>query len=113
MDANTILLFTRNGLGHGPDELQQRLAEKFLALIAEADLLPAKILFYTDGVKLACTGSPVLPQLQALQARGVELILCQTCLHYFGLAEQVKVGIVGGMGDIVEAMQQAGKVIAL
>ena len=38
---------------------------------------------------------------------------CKTCLDYFGLAGAVRVGIVGGMGDIIEAMHKAQKVISL
>ncbi len=110
---NTILLFTRNGMGDAPAELQQRLAVKFLGLLAAAGALPAKILFYTEGVKLACSGSPVLELLRTLAAQGVELILCQTCLETYGLQEQVAVGIVGGMPDIIEAMRMAEKVISL
>jgi len=113
MDSGTILVFTRNGLGEGPAELQQKLAVKFLQLNLEAGTLPAKILFYTDGVKLACDGSPVIDQLRAMSARGVELILCSTCLDYYALREQVQVGIVGGMPDIIEALAHAQKVISL
>ena len=100
-------------MGDAPNELQQLLAGKFLALVEDAKLLPAKMLFYTDGVKLACEGSPVLEQLRAVQERGVELILCQTCLDYLGLRDKVAVGIVGGMPDIIESMQKAQKVISL
>ena len=113
MDNNTVLVFTRYGMGDAPAELQQLLVGKFLALLNDAALRPAKILFYTDVVKLACEGSPVLEPLRAMQARGVELILCQTCLDYFGLRDKVAVGIVGGMPDIIEAMQKAEKVIGL
>ena len=42
MNDNTILLFTRNGLGDAPAELQQKLAVKFLQLTLEANALPAK-----------------------------------------------------------------------
>ena len=113
MNDQTVLLFTRNGLGDAPAELQQKLAAKFLQLSLDANTLPAKILFYTDGVKLACEGSPVVGELRALKDRGVELILCSTCLDYFGLRDRVQVGIVGGMPDIIEALGTAGKVIAL
>ncbi|HNZ12222.1 MAG TPA: DsrE family protein [Anaerolineaceae bacterium] len=113
MDRNTVVLFTRFGLGHGPEALQQALAVKFLTLTLESGQLPARILFYTDGVRLACTGSPVLSQLNELAARGVELVLCKTCLDTYNLADDVQVGIVGGMGDILESLQQAGKVISL
>ena len=113
MDKNTILVFTTNGIGNAPQELQQTLAKKFLGLLVESKMLPAKILFYTDGVKLACEGSPVVQSLQKMQEMGVELILCSTCLEFYGLNDKVNVGIVGGMPDIIEAMQKAEKVIHL
>jgi hypothetical protein len=40
-------------------------------------------------------------------------VLCKTCLDTFNLTPQVQVGVVGGMGDILEAMQKAGKLISL
>lgn len=113
MNNQTVFLFTRNGLGEAPAELQGKLAQKFLSLISESGMLPAKILFYTDGVKLACAGSPIIDQLKQLESRGVELVLCKTCLDYFGLGERVEAGIVGGMPDIIEAMSKAEKVISL
>ncbi|HEY4691832.1 MAG TPA: DsrE family protein, partial [Bellilinea sp.] len=64
-------------------------------------------------VKLAVAGSPVLETLMSLEAKGVHLILCSTCLNYFNLADQVQVGIVGGMPDIIEAQRKAAKVITL
>jgi hypothetical protein len=111
--SETVYLFTRYGLGSGPAELQLILATKFLALVADSGELPSKILFYNEGVKLACQGSPVLEPLKALESGGVELILCLTCLDYLKLKDQVEVGVVGGMPDIIETLHKAGKVIAL
>ena len=56
-------------------------------------------------------GSPVLEELRVLEGRGVPLIRCQTCLNYFQLADEVRVGIVGGMGDFPEAQSKAAQVI--
>lgn len=113
MSPSTVVLFTRFGLGQAPAELQQKMAGIFLSLLAESGALPGKLLFYTDGVKLVCEGSPILEQLRALEAKGVELIVCFTCLNYFGLANRVEVGIVGGMGDILAALARAEKVVAV
>lgn len=71
------------------------------------------ICFYTDGVKLVIDDSPILSQLSALEDKGVRLIICATCLIYFGIRDRVQVGIVGGMGDILEAQTKADKVITL
>jgi sulfur relay (sulfurtransferase) complex TusBCD TusD component (DsrE family) len=55
----------------------------------------------------------VLGQLQQLADQQVHLILCSTCLNFYGLHEKVAAGIVGGMHDIIEAQWRADKVITL
>jgi hypothetical protein len=111
--SDTVILVTRYGMGEAEPELQLKLAGTYFKLINENDLLPAAICFYTDGVKLAVEDSPVLESLKSLADKGVRLILCSTCLNYFNLTEKVKVGIVGGMTDIIEGQMKAGKVITL
>ena len=100
-------------MGDAEPALQQKLIATYFKLLDENDILPAAICFYTDGVHLVVTDSPVLDSLKSLEAKGVRLILCSTCLNYFNLADQVQVGIVGGMADIIEAQRRASKVIAL
>jgi hypothetical protein len=112
-DSDTVLLLTRFGMGDAEPELQQKLVATYFSLLVENDLHPAAVCFYGSGVRLAVQGSPVLDQLKALEAMGVRLILCSTCLNYYQLADQVQVGIVGGMTDILEAQRRAGKVISL
>jgi len=111
---DTVILVTRYGMGNATDapELQVRLLNKYFALLMESGNLPAAICFYTDAVKLTVAGSPVLESLKALEVNGVRLIICSTCLETFGLT-RVEAGIVGGMGDILEAQARAGKVITL
>lgn len=110
---STVLLFTRHGLGCGDPELQLKLAGTYLRLLPEAETLPSVICFYTEGVRLVVEGSPVIEPLRALEARGVRLVVCSTCLGFYGLTDAVRVGIVGGMPDIIEAQRHAEKVITL
>jgi len=110
---NTIILVTSNGIGKADENLQQLLAEKYFELLLQNGSLPAAICFYTDGVKLICEGSPVIEQLRSLESQGVRLVICSTCLNYFNLSEKVQAGIVGGMGDILDAQIKADKVITL
>lgn len=109
----TIIQITNNGMGKADEPLQQKLVGKYLELIQLNGSLPNAICFYTEGVKLVVEGSPVLEQLKALEEKGVRLIVCSTCLEYFNLIDKVKVGIVGGMPDIIEAQMKAEKVITL
>jgi len=109
---SVVIVFKSNGMGNTQaQDLKEKLGTSFLGLIADTDPLPRAICFYTDGVKLACESSPVLEALRVLESRGVRLILCTTCLNYFGLADKVRVGIPGGMGDIIAAMWSADSVL--
>jgi intracellular sulfur oxidation DsrE/DsrF family protein len=112
-ERSTVVLITNNGLGKSDEKLQHMLAQTYFRLIHEHDLLPAAICFYTEGVRLVVEGSPVLDTLAALEAKGVRLIVCSTCLNYLGLNDMLRVGIVGGMTDILEAQWKAEKVITL
>lgn len=112
-DSDTVLMVTRYGMGDAEPELMLKLLGTYLRLVDENNILPAAICFYTDGVKLAVSGSPVLDTLRSLEGKGVHLILCSTCLNYFNLIDQVQVGIVGGMPDIIEAQRLAARVITL
>jgi intracellular sulfur oxidation DsrE/DsrF family protein len=111
--TDAVIVINRQGMGSADLELQQKLLDTYLKLLIENSTLPAVICFYTDGVKLVVDGSPLLERLRQLDGRGVRLISCSTCLNYFGLAEKVMVGIVGGMPDIIEAQAKASKVITL
>jgi hypothetical protein len=112
MNKSTMILFTRFGMGDAPAELQKKLTTTFLTLVSQ-DALPGVIAFYGEGVKLTCEGSSVLDQLRVLSDQGVRLVICQTCLDFFGMRDKVRVGIVGGMGDIIAAMNGADKVISV
>jgi intracellular sulfur oxidation DsrE/DsrF family protein len=111
--SDAVILITREGMGSADTALQHRLLDTYLRLLQDNESLPVAICFYTDGVKLVVEGSPFLERLAEIEQRGVRLIICSTCLNYFGLAEKVQVGIVGGMADILEAQTKASKVITL
>jgi hypothetical protein len=107
------LFVTRNGLGEAPAELQQILVKNYFALLVKEEETPAYICFYADGVKLTCTGSVVIEELKTLESRGAKLIICKTCLHYFNISDQVEVGMVGTMHDILDIQLRVGKVVNL
>jgi len=111
--SSSIILITNEGMGKSDKELQLKLITTYLKLLAENDYLPNAICFYTEGVKLVIEGSPVLDFLKTLEQKGVRLIICSTCLNYFGLTDKVRAGIIGGMADILEAQVKADKVISL
>jgi hypothetical protein len=112
-DGDTVIIINRNGMGEADQVLQHRLVGTYLKLLDEHNILPGAICFYAEGVHLALESSPVLETLISLEEKGVRLILCSTCVDYYELKDRIKVGIVGGMGDILEAQRAAAKVITL
>jgi len=100
-------------MGSADTALQHKLLDTYLKLLIENNSLPAAICFYTDGVKLVVEGSPLLERLSEIEQKGVRLVICSTCINYFKLSEKVRVGIVGGMADILEAQINASKVITV
>ena len=111
--CGTLIQVTRDGMGQAEGPLRKKLIRTYFRLLDENGILPGAICFYADGVKLVIEGSHVLDVLASLESRGVHLIICNTCLEYFGLSEQVRVGIVGGMTDIISAQWKADKVVTL
>ena len=108
-----VLVVSSDIMGRGETELGAILIRGFFHTLGEVEPLPQTILFFNSGVKLACQGSPVLDDLRALEAGGIEMLVCGTCLGYFEIKEELSVGQVSNMYDIAEAMLRAGKVVTL
>lgn len=110
--AGRAVVFIRSPvLGDGDDTLGRILMKGFLKTLRSADPLPAKLLFINAGIHLTTTGSEELPTLHELADLGVEIISCGTCLDFYGKLDQLQVGIVGNMFDIVDSLVRAAKVI--
>ena len=79
--------------------------------VSQLPQLPKTILLYNGGAKLSVEGSDSLEDLKSMEAQGVEILTCGTCLNFYGLSEQLAVGSVTNMYAIVEKLAGAGKVI--
>ena len=101
-------------VGAGDRELGYNLMKMALYTLAQGDSVPAHVLFMNDGVKLpAGEEQQVIDSLMTLIEKGSLVLVCGTCLNYYGIADRLKVGIVSNMYDIMSAMQRADKVITL
>ena len=100
-----------DSMGRGSDELGKALLKGFLFAMGQLPILPETVLFYNGGARLTCNGSASLEDLRALAAKGVEIRTCGACLDYYGLTEQLAVGRVTNMYEIVETLASAGKVL--
>jgi len=102
-----VVAVSSNQMGSGSEELGKTLLKGFLYALGQQDTLPSTILFYNGGASVTCVDSPALEDLKSLEAQGVEILTCGTCLNFYGLTEQLQVGEVTNMYSIVEKMTQA------
>ncbi len=106
-----VVQVTSSTMGAGDDELGALLMRSFLKTQAQLEHTPDAIIFYNDGVKLCCEGSLLLDDLRSLEAAGIEIIACGTCLNFFELAENLRVGRVTDMLEIASRLADAGSLV--
>ncbi len=109
--GNTVVAFDSNSMGRGNDELGATLMKGFIYALSQLEELPKTLLFYNGGAKLTVEGSASLDDLKSLEAQGVEILTCGTCLNFYGLTEKLAVGAVTNMYSIVETLNGAAKVV--
>ena len=103
----------RDIIGDGDRELGTNLMRMFFYTLSQGEDKPGAVLFMNAGVKLPTLDEQVVEHLKALSAVGVEILVCGTCLNFYGLTDRLRVGTVSNMYDIVTRMQKAGKVVSL
>ena len=103
----------RDIIGDGDRELGTNLMRMFFYTLSQGEDKPGAVLFMNAGVKLPTLDEQVAEHLKALSAVGVEILVCGTCLNFYGLTDRLRVGTVSNMYDIVTRMQKAGKVVSL
>ena len=109
--GSLVVAVDTDAMGRGSEELGKTLMKGFLFAVGQLPQLPKTMLFYNGGARLTTEGSDSLEDLKKLEAQGVEILTCGTCLNYYGLTEKLAVGGVTNMYTIVEKLAGAGKVI--
>jgi selenium metabolism protein YedF len=109
----TVVLAGSQVMGAGEDALGARLATAFFDTLAGLDPPPLLLAFYNTGVFLTTRDSAVVEALRDLAARGATVISSGLCLEHWGLKDQLKVGRIGNMYEIVKAQSRAARVLRL
>ena len=108
---NTVVVISSKAMGHGGDELGTALMKGFIFALSQQEQLPTTILFYNGGANIPVEGSVSLEDLKNMEAQGVEILTCGTCLNFYGLTEKLAVGEVTNMYTIVEKMTGADLIV--
>lgn len=100
-------------LGKGSDDLGSILMKSFLYTISEKKPYPDFIAFLNSGVKLTVKGSDSLDDLKKLEEGGVKIVSCGTCLNFFEITNDLEVGSVSNMYDIVDLISESDNTVMI
>lgn len=106
-----VVVLASDEMGQGDAVLGRLLMKGFVYALTQQDKLPETVLLFNGGARLSCEGSDSLGDLKELEAQGVEILTCGTCLNHYELSEKLSVGSVTNMYEIVERMTGAKKLV--
>ncbi len=106
-----VICLSANVMGTGDEKLGKALMKAFVFAVTKQDKLPETIVCYNTGAYLTCEGADTLEDMKALEAEGVKILTCGTCLDFYGIKEKLAVGTVTNMYEIVETLEQARQVV--
>lgn len=109
----TTIVINQDCMGHGDKVLGKKIIGAFFKKIWAREDKPTHIVLYNSGVNLLTKKGEVLDALTGLSDSGVEILGCGTCIDAYGISDDIMVGTVSNMEDIVSAMEAADKVITL
>ena len=101
LNAKT-LFFSSDQIGRGDEALGRLLVRGFIYTLSEMDRPPRTLVFMNSGVRLAAEREDTIELLRKIEARGVELLVCGTCLDYLHLKESLRAGRVSNLYEIAE-----------
>lgn len=108
-----VVVLSSDIMGRGDEELGGVLIKAFLNTLAESDSLPWRVVLFNRGVLLAVEEAETVQALEILSSMGVEILVCGTCLDFFGLKEKVAVGTVSNMYEILNSMLTASNSVTI
>lgn len=106
-----VVAIGQNKMGHGSDDLGKILIKGFIFSLSQLEVPPKAVVFFNSGVQLAIEGANTLDDLKELEKKGTVIRVCGTCVDFFKCKEQVRVGEIANMYDLVEIMSGAQSVI--
>lgn len=109
--SGNVIVFNSRFMGKDNQELGAILIRSFINALPELDELPQKIVMYNEGVFLAKKDTDTADSLIRLQEKGVEVIVCGTCVDYFDLKKDLAVGTISNMYSIIKVLSEANHII--
>ena len=106
-----VVVLSADTMGGGDERLGKKLMKAFIFALTSQDEAPDKVICYNTGAFLTTRDADTVKDLKTLEAAGTTVMTCGTCLDFYGLKEELQVGVVSNMYDIVEAQMNAALIL--
>lgn len=110
---NKVIFIGADEVGRGDRELGTTLIKAFLYACTENDDRAAKYVFMNSGVRLVTENEETIKHVKKLEEEGAEIVVCGTCLDFYGLKERLEVGRVSNMYEIQSIMVSADRLVSV
>ncbi len=111
-DNAKVYLIGSENMGKGEEELGKILMKGFLSTLLDITPLPKKLLFINSSVKLTTIYPETVSVLKELEEKGTDILVCGTCLNYYNLSDEIKVGEISNMYEIADNLNR-GNVVTI
>jgi predicted nucleotidyltransferase len=68
-------------------------------------------MLYNSGVRLTVNDSEVIDILHEIENKGVELLICGTCVDHYKIGERICIGMISDMFIITQKLSETGNII--
>lgn len=106
-----VVVLSADTMGGGDEKLGAKLMKAFIFALASQDEAPDKVICYNRGAFLTTKDADTVKDLKRLAEAGTTVMTCGTCLDFYGLKEELQVGVISNMYDIVEAQMTASLIV--
>jgi len=110
---SSCFLIQRDYLGPDDNALSHSLMKSLFYVMAEKETKPSDIILINRGVLLSLHDSPVLSALLELDRNGVSILCCGASLNHLKVRDELAIGFISNMYDILEVLMRSRKVITL
>lgn len=112
-ESPVAVMVSSEFMGAGDEVLGAKLAVNFFDTLAALGQPPQVIAFYNSGVRLTTRDSSIVEALRDLISQGSTVISSGVCLEHFKVKEELKVGRIGNMYEIINAQRNAERVVRM
>lgn len=109
--AGGMVYISSSTMGEGSEELGEMLLKAFINTLDTLDPLPAQVVFINGGIRFTTEPGPAVDVLKRLEQKGTEILSCGTCLNFFAKENDLLVGRVTNMYDILQLLARSPRVI--